>query len=160
MSEILKCHKCGCTDRRLFHHHKSYNPEIIVMVCMPCHKLLHNKLRKNGSCTIPPDELAHISNTSPNRKKQDKLYYQNNKPKRKKLNSEYRKRNYVKQLNKQWQRDYRFRHKMVNWAFYENMMPYVSFVLNIRVFDDGKLINISSRFKPSNGKNIYYIDII
>ena len=64
-----KCHKCGRDDVKLIHHHKSYEPEVIVMMCRSCHEKLHVQLRKEGTCQIPVDELGKICR---------ELYHHNN----------------------------------------------------------------------------------
>lgn len=74
----MKCHKCKCTDKKLIHHHKSYNPEIIVMMCMSCHKKLHAKLRREGTCQIPTDELEKLSHSSKHSKNRECVYHKNN----------------------------------------------------------------------------------
>ena len=68
-----KCHKCGKSDKRLFHHHKSYKPEIIVLMCMSCHVKLHNRLREEKICKVPVSEITQLSKNASN-----KVYHKNN----------------------------------------------------------------------------------
>jgi len=35
------CRKAGESGRQVVEHHRSYHPEVIVMVCKSCHKLIH-----------------------------------------------------------------------------------------------------------------------
>ena len=131
MSETNKCHKCGCTDKKLIHHHKSYDPEIIVMVCMPCHKLLHNRLRKNGQCDISPDKLAKLSQKSEHQRK------------------------LKNKLTREYYRLYRS-----CWNFNDTMMPNIRLVEQIIINTNKNRISFNSYFQAYNKKNIFYIDIV
>ena len=72
--DYMKCHKCGCTDKKLIHHHKSYTPEIIVMMCKSCHTKLHRRLRKEDICQVPADELEKLSMNSKHSKNRSNQY--------------------------------------------------------------------------------------
>lgn len=142
MSETTKCHKCGCTDRRLFHHHRSYEPEEIVMVCMSCHRKLHFELRKNGQCTIPPARLTEMSNKSDHAQKRKNKHYL-------KHMDMYKKR----------AEDHRDSYKLYNLVFNESMMPNIRLRERIGIIDDGKSINVLSFFDAMHGKKLVYIDL-
>lgn len=130
MTEITKCHKCGCTDRRLFHHHRSYEPEEIVMVCMSCHKLLHNKLRREGKCNISPYELS-----------------------KKSIQSENNRLNNLKRIKK-----YGIIHNKFDFTFDTILIPYTRLREGIRVWENGTTITFYSNFMSSI--KFTYIDII
>ena len=69
----MKCHKCGCNNKKLIHHHKSYEPQVIVLMCHSCHQKLHKKLRKECKCQISTNELNKMSINASN-----KTYHKNN----------------------------------------------------------------------------------
>lgn len=142
MSETTKCHKCGCTDRRLFHHHRSYEPEEIVMVCMSCHRKIHIGLRFDGLCDIVPAELASMSNKSEHAKKRQNEHYLEHM-------DVYKKR----------AADHRDSYKLYNLVFNESMMPNVRLRERIGIIDEGKSINVLSFFDAYHGKKLLYIDI-
>jgi len=144
MSETTKCHKCGCTDKRLFHHHKSYDPEIIVMVCWSCHQKIHQRLRKDGLCTIPPDELNHIS------------IYSNN---AKKLNSIRQKSERGIIISRKCNKKFREVHKQYDFRFYETMIPNIRLLERVRILDEGEQIITWSGFLFGHGKTFPIVDI-
>lgn len=143
MSETTKCHKCGCTDKELIHHHKSYDPEIIVMVCRSCHKLLHNRLRKEGVCTVPSIELATMSKNSNNTKK---------------LRDIRMKSDAGHILSRKINKKFRDVHNQYDFRFYETMMPNIRLLERIRILDNGKQIISWSGFLGGHGKELYLID--
>ena len=144
MSETTKCHKCGCTDKKLIHHHKSYDPEIIVMVCRSCHKLLHNRLRKEGLCTIPPAELSKMSQYSNNANR---------------LKCERMKTDAGHILSRKINKKFREVHNQYDFRFYETMMPNIRLLERIRILDDGKQIISWSGFLGGHGKELYFKDM-
>jgi hypothetical protein len=144
MTEIPKCHKCGCIDKRLYHHHKSYNPEIVVLMCWPCHQLLHKKLRKNNRCTIPVDKIRTMSNNSKNRLEYIKRFYKTEKG---------------KLIHNKTTRKYHDVHNRYTFRFTETQSPNVRLLEDITTYDQGRLVNIYSRFFADNGHKLIYIDI-
>lgn len=40
------CSSCGKTEGKIIDHHQSYNPEIIVKLCISCHTKAHNNRGK------------------------------------------------------------------------------------------------------------------
>ena len=142
MSEIPKCHKCGCTDKRLFHHHKSYNPEIIVLVCMPCHKKIHIGLRFDGACDIPPDELTEMSNKSNYAQKRKHEHYIEH-------------MDVYKERSKQYHKT----HKVFNKCSYYTMMSNVQLIERIRINIDNDYIGVYSGFRAMHSKRLYFIDL-
>lgn len=144
MSETTKCHKCGRTDKKLIHHHKSYDPEIIVMVCRSCHKLLHNRLRKEGLCTVPPEDISRMS------------IYSNN---TKKLNSIRQKSESGLVISRKINKKFRETHNQYDYRFYETMMPNIRLHERIRILDDGEQIITWSGFLFGHGKTFPIIDV-
>ena len=144
MSESTKCHKCGRTDIPLIHHHKSYNPEIIVMVCRSCHQLLHKKLRASGKCNVPADELRRISNNSKHRLKRI---------------IKYSKTERGKKVHNRATKKYAEVHNRFNWFFYEKMMSHVQLRELITIYDRGRIVGFSSGFYATNGLKIMYIEV-
>ena len=144
MREIPKCHKCGCTDKELIHHHRSYEPEEIVMVCRSCHKYIHNRLRKEGLCTIPPSEIHRMSRFSNNTLK---------------LNSIRQKSEHGIILSKKINKKFREVHNQHDFRFYETLLPNIRMLERIRILDDGLQIISWSGFLPGHGKKLYLIDI-
>lgn len=144
MSETTKCHKCGRTDKKLIHHHRSYEPEEIVLVCRSCHKLLHNRLRNEGLCTVPPEEISRMSIDSKNTKK---------------LNSIRQKSERGLVISRKINKKFREVHNQYDFRFYETMMPNIRLHERIRILDDGKQIITWSGFLFGHGKSFPIIDI-
>ena len=52
----------------MVHHHVCYEEihgyDLVILIPSSEHKLLHNRLRKEGKCNIPANELAKISRNS------------------------------------------------------------------------------------------------
>jgi len=144
MNEITKCYKCGCTDKKLIHHHKSYEPEEIVMVCWSCHQKLHKILRKSGVCTTSPQKLRDKSNASKNRLN---------------LILEYQKTDIGKKSHNKATRKYHKVHNRQFFNFTETMSPNVRLTEDIIIYDQGRLVNVCSRFYADNNHKLYYINI-
>lgn len=144
MGEIPKCHKCGCADKELIHHHRSYEPEEIVLVCRSCHKLLHNRLRKEGLCTVPPEEISRMSIDSKNTKK---------------LNSIRQKSERGLAISRKINKKFRDVHNQYDYRFYETMMPNIRLHERIRILDGGEQIITWSGFLFGHGKSFPIIDI-
>lgn len=60
---MKKCFKCGLEENIISHHIK-YNPEEIVDCCRSCHKLIHNKIRKENKCSLSVKEIDALSTKS------------------------------------------------------------------------------------------------
>ena len=144
MIEITKCHKCGCTDKRLYHHHKSYDPEIVVLMCWSCHQLLHKKLRENNLCTFSAEKLRTISNNSNHRLEYIKSFYK----------TENGKRIHNKATTK-----YNKVHKRHGFYFRETVSPYIRLAEDIITYDHGRLVSVQSRFYTDKGHKLLFIDI-
>jgi len=126
MSEIAKCHKCGCTDKKLIHHHRSYEPEDIVLLCISCHLKLHKKLRRENRCTIPRDTLRTISNAS----------------------------KHQRMLNRMYQKEHYKSHR-VDFNFTETMIQNVQHIERITIWDMGDKITCWFGFQTSVGSLLY-----
>lgn len=67
-------------DGKLVEHHAKYEEihgeDKTIFISMSKHVRLHQKLRKEGKCNIPPKELARISANA--RRRTDKYIYLNN----------------------------------------------------------------------------------
>lgn len=63
---ILKCFKCGTTEGFIIKHHTSYDLEVIVDCCVPCHKKIHNRVRREKKCKYSVDEVNRLSTNSSN----------------------------------------------------------------------------------------------
>lgn len=144
MSETTKCHKCGCTDKELIHHHRSYEPEEIVMVCRSCHKILHNRLRKDGLCKIPAHELSLMSQKSNHaiRLVEKRMKSEDGLKISRKINKKFREV-----------------HNQYDFRFYETMMPNIRLHERIRILDDGKQIITWSGFLFGHGKSFPIVDV-
>lgn len=57
----MKCFKCGREDGTIIKHHIKYNPEIIVDCCRSCHKIIHNKVRKEDTCPYSVEDVKKMS---------------------------------------------------------------------------------------------------
>lgn len=121
MTEIPKCHKCGCTDKKLIHHHRSYEPEVVVLMCVSCHKLLHNKLRRTNQCNMAPSELS-----------------------KKSIQSESNRLNNLKRIKK-----YEILHNKFEFTFDTILIPYIRLREGVRVWDNGTTITFYSNFMSS-----------
>lgn len=113
-------------------------------MCWPCHQLLHKKLRENNRCTIPVDKLRTISNNSKNRLEYIKRFYKTEKG---------------KLIHNKATRKYHKVHDRQSFSFTETVSPNVRLVEGIIIYDQGRLVNINSRFYADNGHKLIYIDI-
>jgi len=125
---IEACHKCGTYGVKLIHHHKSYDPEIVVMMCKSCHQLLHNRLRRTGKCTISVDELCRRSMTSASLREVSKISTQR-----------YKKKNVgVVTLGE------------------DTMMPYVALAEMIRYNNKTGIPSVCVGFRSYHDKHLWY----
>jgi len=76
MNENIKCFKCGTVEGTIIKHHIKYEPEIIVDCCQSCHKKIHNRVRKEGSCKYSIEETNELSHLSSNRRYNNKSHSQ------------------------------------------------------------------------------------
>ena len=60
----MKCEKCGST-KYIVNHHLKYKEihgfDKTILLCRSCHKILHNKIRKEGLCGVSPEEINKYS---------------------------------------------------------------------------------------------------
>lgn len=87
----------------LVQHHIKYEEihgvDEVVMMTPSDHKKLHNRLRREGQCTVPPSELYKISTAAHRRTEKCKQamqqYYENeeNGPRIRRMVDEYRRKN-------------------------------------------------------------------
>jgi len=84
---------------KMLQHHVKYEEihgvDEIVLLTYREHKKLHNRLRREGKCNIPAEELDKIvckaASRSPNKKEHNKMYHSSDKAKE--YNSNYHKEN-------------------------------------------------------------------
>lgn len=69
----MKCFKCG-KETKTIKHHLSYNPEVLVDSCVSCHKLIHNRVRKENACPLSVTEVNKLSINSFRRRYTKKNY--------------------------------------------------------------------------------------
>lgn len=131
----------------LIEHHVKYKEmhgvDKTIWMTWSEHKLLHNRLRREGKCNVPVDKLHKISTAACQRTEKWKL------ARVKYLHTEKGRRS-RKEYGK----------KALQWIdFYETLMK------NVRLYEiltynslTGN-ISWSARFKAENGKKLYYIDI-
>lgn len=67
----MKCEICGKITDAIEHHHVKYldihGVDETKILCISCHRSLHIRLRREGKCNIPSNELLKISNRSSGR---------------------------------------------------------------------------------------------
>ena len=65
----MKCIRCG-SERYVVRHHVKYKElhgvDEIIMLCRSCHTKLHQKLRREGKCNIPSNEIWTYSKRARN----------------------------------------------------------------------------------------------
>lgn len=123
---------------KLIEHHIKYREihgvDETVWMTKSEHTLLHNRLRREGKCNIPADELHKIADRAHDRT--DKV-----RKKRKIAQSEYRKRHFERLY------------------FTERMCKHVQFLEDIRYNNKTGVVQYYARFRGTDNHKLQYKDI-
>lgn len=108
------CELCG-SERKLYHHHLTYTPEKIILLCYLCHITVHRlarlpKVTVQATFDMIETYGSHWNNGVDNFFKSQYLkeyrqsYHQNNKEHRKEYHKEWHQSNkeYQKEYHKKW----------------------------------------------------------
>ena len=137
---------------QMVEHHTHYKEihgyDKTVWMTRSEHFKLHQRLRKNGECNVPVDEMKKISMAAHNRTDEAKKY-RVNKQREYDRKPEYIKHKRDYNLNNIWEKQYRTR-----------MMPNIGLFTTIRYNIITNHLGVSSGFYGTNYKKPLVIDII
>lgn len=132
---------------RLIQHHTKYEEihgvDKIVLMTPSNHRLLHNRLRKEGRCNISTKELNRIATRAHGRTEKGKLAH--------------RKSN-QSAVSKKSQRRYK-RENEQNISFHETLMPNVRLSEQLRYNNKTGNVMWSVYFQAGHGKKLLNIEV-
>lgn len=132
---------------KLVEHHIKYKEihgvDETVWMTQSDHLKLHYRLRREGNCNIPPDELRKISGKAQKRteKTRKRIKKYNHTDRARKVKKEYYNQNYQELV------------------FTETMLPYILFIEKIRYNHKTGYVSYYARFYTTKGFKIPIIDI-
>lgn len=144
----------------LVEHHTHYKEihgyDKTVWLTKSEHVKLHKKLRKEGKCSVPVNELAKIAIAAHGRttKRRKYLCEYRKLPKSKEYHKNYRQTPKCKDTRSKY-----YNKNYVSSEFTESMQPYVSHRLMMRLNKSTSNIDVYAGFRATGGKKLWYHEV-